>query len=356
MPSCVFKQIEESEIKIIQDSSDVYDSSADDDQSFGQLQKQPSRSSASTDDARPSSRCEPCSEMHVPRTVRQNFVVSPERQPSITSSIDSEPYSPVSRMPPLPPLPPLNLSSFAGSPTPFTQTPYECTVAPVQLGGGTSPPSPPKVLPFWFAPSPAEPTTPSIPSPRPPPAAAWNVARRALFPEAAPVDTSTQFAKQAWPDSNPSCATAVPLRYGPQTTGSDPVERKIPSWPCRVPIATAPVRSKFDTMWDVPTKAEVEPTNIELAPSGCGAQIDRAWAWDGSKLFANPNLPVDLAPFHKETEAAWPAEPHCYLESKHHQEQHQHQFQELIRQQCLRDLCEAQLRHTQLCNLFAALQ
>jgi hypothetical protein len=114
------------------------------------------------------------------------------------------------------------------------------------------------------------------------------------------------------------------------------------------------MRSKFDTMWDMPTKAEVEPTDIELSPSGCGAQIDRAWAWDGCKLFANPNLPIDSAPFRLEIEleAAWLAAP---LEPLQYQEPQQ-DLQELLRQQCFRDLCEAQLRHSQLCNLFAALQ
>eukprot|EP00967_Tisochrysis_lutea_P104590 scaffold158828_cov32-Tisochrysis_lutea.AAC.11 len=115
-----------------------------------------------------------------------------------------------------------------------------------------------------------------------------------MWSSAMPISTAT--ARVSWASPLAQVAHSQPsMEAQPREAVSPPIECRLLSWPCRVPISTPQSFSttKFNIMWDVASKSEVEPMHADLKPSGCGAQIEKAWVWEGSKYFANPNFPVD---------------------------------------------------------------
>jgi len=178
-------------------------------------------------------------------------------------------------------------------------------------------------------------------------------ARRELFPPSAPMD-----------------GLPFPQYHGqPKAAAAPP------------PLPTAP--PALLAMRDEPGRAEVEPARRELSSSGCGAGLDLPWAWDGSKYFANPNLPIDCVRFCLDLAPPPPNAGHLlepppapaeYLAAclglqlqreQHTQlEQYQQQYQQLYQQQYQQhyqqqyqhagELYEAQQRRVQLCRLVAS--
>jgi len=70
------------------------------------------------------------------------------------------------------------------------------------------------------------------------------------------------------------------------------VTPSLAAWPCHVAAEPPTPTPTLDAMWDVLGRAEVELTQREIPSSGCGAALDKPWAWGSSKIFANPNLPI----------------------------------------------------------------
>ena len=176
-------------------------------------------------------------------------------------------------------------------------------------------------------------------------------ARRELFPSSAPIE-----------------GMSFPQYRGPPKAAA-----------ASLPTTTAP---PLPAMWDEPGRAEVEPARRELSSSGCGASLDLPWAWDGSKLFANPNLPIGglcpdplaTPPSNARHHLEPPPAPAKYLANcldlqlQHAQQQNQQQYQQHYQQHYQQkyqqnyqqnyqhdgEIYKAQPRRMQICRLVAS--